>query len=166
MRKNKLSRVRKYLLKLQNETKGFIIGVFCASFITIVSCISGDLTVFVLMIIWSILLPLVVLAFQCLGVVLAEYLAPSSKLISYKGNYQDLVIKLFDDGFHFCSKVDNYYQFKSNLLFLARDLLLVSKEEDGYLIFGNEKIIDMIEKDFVSADLKIIPVSNHSNIKQ
>ena len=37
---------------------------------------------------------------------------------------------------------------------------------DGYLIFGNEKIIDMIEKDFVSADLKIIPVSNHSNIKQ
>ena len=163
---NKLSNLRKYLLKLQNETKGFVTGVFCASFITIASCISGELTVFVLMIIWSVLLPLIMLVFQCLGVVLAKYLVPSSKLISYKGSYQDLVMKLFDDGFQYCSKVDNYYQFKSNLLFLTRDVLLVSKEEEGYLIFGNHKIIDMLTKDFASEDLKIIPVSNHSNIKQ
>lgn len=75
-------------------------------------------------------------------------------------------MKLFDDGFQYCSKVDNCYQFKSNLLFLTRDVLLVSKEEEGYLIFGNHKIIDMLTKDFESEDLKIIPVSNHSNIKQ
>ena len=147
MRKNKLSNLRKYLLKLQNETKGFVIGVFYASFITIASCVSGELTVFVLMIIWSVLLPLIMLFFQCLGVALAKYLAPSSKLISYKGSYQDLVIKLFDDGFQYCSKVDNYYQFKSNLLFLTRDVLLVSKEEEGYLIFGNERVVEALAAD-------------------
>ena len=166
MRKNQLSYLKRYLLELQNETKGFITGVFCASFITIASWISNELNVFALMIIWSIVLPLVMLAFQCLGMVLVQYLSPSSKLISYKGNYQDLVMKLFDDGFQLCTKVDNYYQFKSNLLFLTRDRLLVYQEEDGYLIYGNEKIIDMIAKDFVSADLKTIPVSNHSDIKQ
>jgi hypothetical protein len=147
MRKNKLSNLRKYLLKLQNETKGFVIGVFCSSFITIASCVSGELSVFVLMMIWSILLPSIMLIFQCLGAALAKYLSPSSKLISYKGSYQDLVMKLFDDGFQCCSKVDNYYQFKSNLLFLTRDVLLVSKEEEGCFVFGNERIVEALAAD-------------------
>lgn len=56
-------------------------------------------------------------------------------------------MKLFDDGFQYCSKVDNYYQFKSNLLFLTRDVLLVSKKGEGYLIFGNERVVEALAAD-------------------
>lgn len=154
MRKNTLSHLRKYFLKSQNEVKGFIIGVFFTSFVTIAGWISGELSVFVLMMIWSILLPSIMLIFQCLGVMLARYSIASSKRIFYSGNYQDLVIKLFDDGFQIHTKVDNYYQFKSNLSCLRSHVLIVSATRDGYCILGNEWVVDALEKDFLSVDFK------------
>ena len=145
------SHLGRYCTQLQNEVKCVILGVSFASCISISGIIYSEPDMFVLMAIWSILLPAAILVFHCIGITLGKYIIAPTKQISYSGNYQDLVSKLFSDGFQFDIKVDNYYQFKSSLPRLKRHALIVSKGREQCRIFGSKYIIEELEKDMITS---------------
>jgi hypothetical protein len=164
--KKELSHVRKYFLRLQDVARGFVLGLPCVIFLTVAAWINGELDVFVLMMIWSVGLPGIILIFRCLSLMSAKYTDVPCKKILFSGKYEDLVLKLFNDGFQLQSKIDDYYQFTSNVSLVHRHVLIVNKEGTQYSLFGEEEIIKALSDDMGATCLKIDPVCEHAEIKE
>ena len=54
----------------------------------------------------------------------------------------------------------------SNNFFICHRVLIVKKEQESYLIFGEEKIIKALSDDIGTTCLKIDPVYKHTEIKE
>ncbi len=164
--KKELSHVRKYFLTLQDVARGFVLGLSCVIFLTVAAWINGELDVFVLMMIWSVGLPGIILIFRCLSLMSAKYTDVPCKKIFYSGNYKDLIIKLFNCGFQLQSKIDDYYQFTSNVSLVHCHVLIVNKEGTQYSILGEEEVVTAFSKDIGFDDLKIDVVNTKACIKE
>lgn len=163
---SELSHVRKYFLTLQDAQRGFVLAVFFVSFVTLAAGINGELNVFALMMIWSVGLPGIILIFRWISLLAAKYNGVPGTSILYSGNYDDLVIKLFNAGFCLQSKVDDYYQFRSSLPFMHRHILTVKKEDTQYHFYGEAGIIAALSKDIKSDNLKIDIVNTKTAIEE
>lgn len=161
-----LSHLRKHFLRLQDWVRSFVLGVPWVIFITLAAWINGELDVFVLMMIWGVVLPGIILIFKAITLLSANYTDAPGKKIFYSGKYKDLIIQLFNGGFQLQSKIDDYYQFMSNVSLVRRHVLIVKKEGAQYSIFGEEEVVTAFAKDIGFDDLKIDVVNTKSCIKE
>lgn len=164
--KNKITKLIKYFLELKAKVLSVVLALISASFSTLIFSSSlHKIDAIGSMLLWWTSFWFWFGYFWLLNLTGTKYrYAPMQKIL-YSDNYQELVIRLFEAGFVLDKKIDNYYQFQSNNFFICHRVLIVKKEQESYLIFGEEKIIKALSDDIGTTCLKIDPIYEHTEIK-
>ncbi len=165
--KNKIAKIKEHFLELKAHVLGVILALILASFSTLILSSSlHKIDNIGLMLLWwtSFWIWFVFFKFVIFNETKYRYV-PRQKML-YSGNYQELVIRLFEAGFILDKKIDNYYQFQANIFLTCCHTLLVEKRQGQYFIFGEEEIIKALSDDIGATCLKIDPVCEHAEIKE
>lgn len=78
---------------------------------------------------------------------LDKYTYVPQQKISFIGTYNELVEKLFQCGFIFDRRIENYISFYYKTLFLPNQIILIREEVNQYSITGQARIIKHLEED-------------------
>ena len=164
---NKIAKLTEYFLELKAQVLGVILALILASFSTLILSSSlHKIDNIGLMLLWWTFFWIWFVFFKFVIFNETKYrYVPRQKML-YSGNYQELVIRLFEAGFILDKKIDNYYQFQANIFLTCCHTLLVEKRQGQYFIFGEKEIIKALSDDIGATCLKINPVCEHAEIKE